>query len=251
MIITPKYLNKYLKTFLHEIYVHLVAKLRIKLGVTTRGSRCCCMTKKCSFLIAWSLTMCDWPIIHSSAYSVTFVSANPSFRSANCPYLSVRPVRFGVAVDPPIGSIGPSINLCSSIPCHPPRTECVRAYLFNLSANLSNLFPSLFSLSLSLSPSPPLSLSFSRSLLSIYLFIYLPFRNRLLFSRLDLTRRLDRPTERPIARPFNSFSTPESPTRIPGIPRDVWFSRADVAPWDPEGDSRALAANGTQPSKSG
>lgn len=32
------------------------------------------------------------------------VSANPSFRSTNCPYLSVGPVRFGVAVDPPIGS---------------------------------------------------------------------------------------------------------------------------------------------------
>lgn len=114
------------------------------------------------------------------SYFVTFVSANPSFRSANCPYLSVRPVRFGVAVDPPIGSIGPSINLYTR-PSRvtPPNCmrACVRAYLSNLFANLSHLSPRAFSLSLFL----VFTLSFLPSFFLppshfIYLFIYLyPF----------------------------------------------------------------------------
>lgn len=101
-------------------------------------------------------------------YSVTFVSANPSFRSANCPYLSVCPVRFGVAVDPPIRSIGPSINLYPSIPCHPPNCmrACVRACILIQSIRQSiSLIPASL-----LSHLPFLSLYFS---LLFYLSIYL------------------------------------------------------------------------------
>lgn len=155
------------------------------------------------------------------SYSVTLVSANPSFRSANCPYLSVCPVRFGVTVDPPIRSIGPSINLYPSIPCHPANCmhACVHACI---------LIQSTYRFILPLAPAS-LRLAFVFSFLSrfIYLFchsIYLPFRSRLPSfasrSHLDLTRRLDRLVERPIARPFNSFSTP---ARVPrasrGFPR--------------------------------
>lgn len=109
------------------------------------------------------------------------VSANPSFRSANCPYLSVRPVRFGVAVDPPIGpSINPSVP-----PCHPPSylRACVRAcYLSNLSANLRPLLLD-FSLPLSLLPLIPPSIKSLRGHLLSHHALYL-----------DLTR-LDRPIQ--------------------------------------------------------
>lgn len=142
-------------------------------------------------------------------YSVTFVSANPSFRSANCPYLSVRPVHFGVAVDPPIRSIGPSINLYPSILCHLPK--CMHACMHTYPI-YSAIYPTY--------PREPSTPSFLHLLPHfIYLFTYLPFRSRspssASRSHLDLTRRLDRP----IARPFNSFSTPASPARVPEIPR--------------------------------
>lgn len=184
-------------------------------------------------------------------YSVTFVSANPSFRSANCPYLSVCPVHFGVAVDPPIGSIGPSINLYPSIPCHPNSMRaCVRAYLSNLSANLSHLSPRAFSHIHSFFPILPLTLS-------IYLSIN-PFAIvRLLLLRaptwilhaasIDLQNDLSR--ARSIRSPL-----PRVPRGSRGFP-ETQFSSADVARSrrgrDSEGVSRAPAANDTLPLRSG
>lgn len=111
-------------------------------------------------------------------YSVTCVSANPSFRSANCPYLSVHPVRFGVAVDPPIGSI------YQPLPVHPVSPNelhaCMRACILIQSIRQSNSLVLASLLSYSLFLPPPL---LSHSLLSIYLSSYpfavvrlLPFR---------------------------------------------------------------------------
>lgn len=152
-------------------------------------------------------------LTHQSArpYSVTFVSANPSFRSANCPYLSVRPVRFGVAVDPPIRSVGPSINLCPSIPCHPP--NCVRACILIQSIRqsiplvpVSLLFE--FTLSLSLISSiylSTLSQSFALFRFALPLGSYTPRRFDL---QNDLSRA--RSTRSPLPRvPRESRGFPE------------------------------------------
>lgn len=140
-------------------------------------------------------------------YSVTFVSTNSSFRSANCPYLSVPSVSA-------LPSIRPLVHLStsarSSRVTH--RTECVRACILIQSIHQS--IPLVPESSLSHSLFRFFSLSLILSICLFYPFAVVRFLRALNWilhaASIDLQNDLSRArlTRSPLP-------------RVPGIPRDV------------------------------